>query len=1030
MYRRGVGAPYREAPPPSGRPDDDALVRVDVSGARGADGVAGFSGADGHHGGDGQRGGDAGPAVGGEDGGTIRVRLAHGDGLYTLRGELARGAGPPTTIDRAGAIGLAGAIVLRALGGAGGRGGDGGIGGDGGRGRDGADATRWSSGDDGGPGGDGGAGGDATSGGAGGAGGEIVVRVADADTAALLLIEPAIAGGRGGAPGVNGRGGAGGPGGAGGSSYSWTESESYTDSDGNSQSRTTHHSNPGGSRGRSGGTGRAGDARVGRGTDGAVGTFAIEVERDGAVTRYPARFDLRLRAFRHADASGDGVYEPRDRVVISAIAVANVGGMPTPGTSELALRLEPTDWLTPDDAHLACPPRLDAGADAAIAGTLTATIRDHAPDAPGDPLAAATTIVHRAAVPEVRRSFDGYQDAAATALGAIVVRHPVALSPLRHLRALAPGEATRLRFSVTNVSTAALGAASASRRALRVRVAAAEASELGDTHARITGHGHEALALDGWVHELPALAAGATAELTATVTLAADAPEYRALVLAVALELAPLDEPAPRRVQWREATIRVARAFVADDADVLLVVSHQTTAAEIARWEATTRGVMARLALWDVSREGHLDLARPLADGRTLGELLAGKAIVVLNRAFETPIGAVAPHRLLDPDQLLRAAAARLDVVFVGERPGLTRLMVPSPPADGGEVAADRQAALVAIERGRRVTLPIYRRFPLLFWRKPTAAWFARQAQAFSRTLGRALTRERHLVIQRFAPERVERSWFGGALWRVGTLEAARTLDADATALVHVDAGAEHATAATAFLVALDFSQQLERLRWTLAEPGATLGVLTSLVDALLVELASELATVNRPGRRRGELALALPRLHALAGGVGGARVATPGGDAVRDLLARLTFFATTQVGWLDRLPPWRWWRRPVATARLVRDAVAATVAAAFPADEVAAARAAIDARLAEHRAAMQAARPGLGGRRVYGLRAALAPLADDRLTADSELFTAPVDRVLDGDAYDAIVAERATDAAARAAVTAALAAERADLAG
>ena len=51
-------------------------------------------------------------------------------------------------------------------------------------------------------------------------------------------------------------------------------------------------------------------------------------------------------------------------------------------------------------------------------------------------------------------------------------------------------------------------------------------------------------------------------------------------------------------------------------------------------------------------------------------------------------------------------------------------------------------------------------------------------------------------------------------------------------------------------------------------------------------------------------------------------------------------------------------------------------------------------------------------------------------LTADSELFTAPLDRVLDGDAYDAIVAERATDAAARAALTAALAAERADLAG
>ncbi|MBK7193552.1 MAG: hypothetical protein IPH80_13805, partial [Myxococcales bacterium] len=157
-----MGAPYREAAPPSTRPDPDALVRVDVSGARGADGAAGFDGADGHRGGDGQRGGDAGPAVGGEDGGRIQVRLSHGDGLYTLRGELARPGGSPTAIDRAGAIGEAGAIVLRALGGPGGRGGDGGIGGDGGRGGDGADATRYSSGDDGGPGGDGGAGGDAT----------------------------------------------------------------------------------------------------------------------------------------------------------------------------------------------------------------------------------------------------------------------------------------------------------------------------------------------------------------------------------------------------------------------------------------------------------------------------------------------------------------------------------------------------------------------------------------------------------------------------------------------------------------------------------------------------------------------------------------------------------------------------------------------------------------------------------------------------------------------------------------------------
>jgi hypothetical protein len=65
-------------------------------------------------------------------GGTIRLRLAFGDGLYSLRGEAAHAGAAPTEVDRAGAIGDAGAIHLRASGGRGGRGGDGGTGGTGG----------------------------------------------------------------------------------------------------------------------------------------------------------------------------------------------------------------------------------------------------------------------------------------------------------------------------------------------------------------------------------------------------------------------------------------------------------------------------------------------------------------------------------------------------------------------------------------------------------------------------------------------------------------------------------------------------------------------------------------------------------------------------------------------------------------------------------------------------------------------------------------------------------------------------------
>jgi hypothetical protein len=238
-------------------------------------------------------------------------------------------------------------------------------------------------------------------------------------------------GGPGGAPGENGSGGAGGEGGKGGSSYSWTETDTRTGSDGRRESVTTRHTNHGGSRGRRGRDGADGAARVSVGADGADGRVAIEVERDGVITTYAERYELRLRGFTHADASGDGVYEPGDRVVVSALAVENVGGMPTPGDSPLLLALTATDWLTPDDGTVCCPPRLPAGDRAVTAGTLTAAIRDYEPTGPGDPLAVTTTIVHRASLPAVRRDFTDYQDASARALGELVVRHPdrLVLSP-------------------------------------------------------------------------------------------------------------------------------------------------------------------------------------------------------------------------------------------------------------------------------------------------------------------------------------------------------------------------------------------------------------------------------------------------------------------------------------------------------------------------------------------------------------------------------------------------------------------------
>jgi hypothetical protein len=409
-----VSGPYREPGRDDDVPDEEArpLVRLDVAGADGRKGRDGRDGAAGHRSGaDGQAGEDAGAPTRGHDGGTIRVTLAAADGLLSVAGELAQPDELAQPMRTTALIGERGDVVLAAYGGRGGNGGRGGRGGHGARGSDGSDATRSSHGTEGGDGGDGGRGGRGTSGADGGRGGAIVVRVADADTALLMLVRADVRGGAGGDEGDNGRGGDGGRGGSGGSSYSWSETETTTDASGHSHTRTTWHSHPGGPDGRRGRDGTAGDAYLQRGAIGAAGSFAIEVAGPTGVTRHGACFALRLDDFRHAGAYADDVHEPGEDVIVRDLRVLNVGGMPTPSRSELLVGLAPSAWLEPGERALPCPPSIASGATAAVAGELRARIRDHVATEPGASRLVQTTLRHRAWVPAVNRGFDDFETA-------------------------------------------------------------------------------------------------------------------------------------------------------------------------------------------------------------------------------------------------------------------------------------------------------------------------------------------------------------------------------------------------------------------------------------------------------------------------------------------------------------------------------------------------------------------------------------------------------------------------------------------
>lgn len=1018
-----MSSPYRDAEVPDREvatgDEPRPLATFDVSGAKGADGPHGASGNPGAATGcSGSNARNAEPSQPGESAGQIRLEMTADDaaGSVTLSGELFTPHGDKRPIRNLIVIDEAGYIPLNAIGGDGGKGGNGGRGGDGARGSDGGNATRWSSGGDGGNGGNGGAGGDATSGSSGGDGGQIVVSVSEDDTPLLMLIRHEIHGGAGGKAGLNGSGGNGGSGGSGGSSYSWTTTSSSRDSNGQSHTTTHYHSNPGGSSGSSGSTGRAGNARVANGARGEIGNFAIEVKTaDGKLTTYPARFDLRLVSFAHDSLNEDAVYEPREMVRVFDLEVENAGGMPTPANDELALALATGGWVKPEPGELTCVRGLAPGARYKVPGELRFRIADHTPSGPSAPLEIEESIFQRAMLPSVNRDFEHYQEGATVEQGRFVIRYPIRVSTVENLQSLAAGEASRVRFSLTNQSRFALGAASECKRVVRVRVATAPDSELGDEHVVLIAEGAELAPSTGWTTDLATIGAGDTAALELTIKVKDSAPEYLRFAAYVTLEIGDLDAPATTRpVQIRDFDVRVARPFQVSDADVLLVVNHRTTREEIEAWDQLGERLAFKTAIWDLSRERHLDLEKPLNGGVTLADWFAKKAVVILDNEIEGPEGPTHPHVFLADDQATRAAEAGIDIAFIGKGLTMRRLLVPSAEAPHEEHT-------------------IYRTYWMRWWAKPSAEWLEKQAHEISEKLGEAHPDQRHVVVHRFSPEVDGKSMWMNR-WKVGTVNTVRTLDADAGAIVHASvdekdlhdpayAASDHAT--TALLVMFDFAENLERVKRLLQRVDISEQDLLPLGEVLLLDLANELAAMLTPGWKGDtsgrELEANMPRLEALATSGITATYDAPGGRAMIKLAGTLLFLGRSQVTWWENVPPWRWMRRGPSARHKIKGHVDRFLAGAFGEHNLGQTHddaEAVAKRLDKHHKSERKTNL-VAKKRYWALEQARTPIAAKTITSDTELLVTPEDRVMSGADYDAIATAKANDAVLRIALCA-----------
>lgn len=748
-------------------------VRLCADGAAasgGADGQ-GWSGSastacDGRRGGDGQcggRGGDAGvlDVVLGIDGGMVRI-----SGTST-------GGGPA---QHAFALGEADVVVLAARGGDGGSGGDAGRGEDGGRGRDGSDATRYANGSDGGPGGRGGDAGEPAAGGDSGAGGTVRLTVAEDDSDLLAACWWDVGAGAPGRAGRGASGGRGGEGGRGGSSHSWTESyqdtETYRDSQGHTQTRSVtkqrSHRNAGGSDGPRGGDGRSSSRSAPAGRSASAGTLAITMRcADGMQVAYSAPWAVELLAvtLEPVDArlfDGDR-FEPGQELRVACLIVRNAGGMPTPTTRDLEVRVENGSGV-----ECLAPAILARG----IAPGATVELRDTAlrlrlvdrRTVQAEPYEAKVELAFRLVVPRLQRAV------AAPLVHPVVLASPIVLEVPNLYNALGLGERTDWTWTVVNRSLLPFGAAT---RAVATRVA----TPGGDAAADALSLSRDGVAQvwDGRRDAIDVLPPGGSATIAYHLAWRDGVCAFSGRDLAVALDVSRRDGLA-QELQLRADRIKVAAAYrKTPEAAVLLIANHGTAVAEVEAWTAFLAGLGLEADVLDLSHEGSVDLDQRFSPTQSLREEWRGRTIVALNNIFDAPGGG----RQSCADYLYdrQVVSSILDDGISWYVPGDGRPLFTaaallasrrrSRRCERREVEAATLAD-TAIPDDAVLELSVVQ--DRHFGSPATAETLARLAEAWARRLAVDHPAARWLLVHRAAPERESGGWWR-ARWRLGTIE-------------------------------------------------------------------------------------------------------------------------------------------------------------------------------------------------------------------------------------------------------------------
>ncbi|CAG8445600.1 1708_t:CDS:2 [Acaulospora colombiana] len=327
--------------------------------------------------------------------------------------------------------------------------------------------------------------------------------------------------------------------------------------------------------------------------------------------------DFNLHKSEPKDSSG--ICEPGSSIVIDQIKVRNTGEMSTPINCHVKISIMKTDDLipVPDQCillHRAIKPREEI----LLNDSLGFRVKPQDQPALGNSFKELYDINLKVNVCEIERQIPSFKIPKT-----LDVCYPIRMCSNVGVRYIPGNDLTTIGWGLDNISDIDFGSESDSERVVAVKITLDDVNSL----AFKTKGGSENASI---IIDVPELKSRNQIFMSCNIFRKDNAPTSIRASLSVSLQLGTIENPEKAQdIEIRKLLVRISPRFdKTKDFDFILVTNRYTNDEEYFAWSRICKDFGLKMAVWDISREGHFELENLKNDFR-------GKTIVILNNDFE-----------------------------------------------------------------------------------------------------------------------------------------------------------------------------------------------------------------------------------------------------------------------------------------------------------------------------------------------------------------------------------------------------------